>query len=264
MMLSISSVPDLSSQAPLLLVVAVSLVTGLLMVLLFRFTSNQSAIRVAKDQLQAQILAVQLFQDQLGVVLRAYGRIMRSTVRYVRLTLKTTLILLMPMVLLIVGLDRYLGWTPLPAQQSFLVKVRMASPDGVYDVALQLPPGLTVSAPPVHVPIDNEVVWRVQAAQEGEYLADVVVNGQKFPKEIVVEDGLRRISPARWRDNFWQRLAESSEPALPSSAAVTAIEVNYPSREIDIGVAQWNWIIVFFIVSMVAAFVFKKILRIEI
>ena len=40
-----------SISAPAALVLAISIVVGLLMVVLFRYTSNQKAIRIAKDQL---------------------------------------------------------------------------------------------------------------------------------------------------------------------------------------------------------------------
>ena len=52
-----------------------SLITGLLMVLIFRYTSDQNAIRQAKDRLKAHLLAVRLFQDQLPVVLSSYRKI---------------------------------------------------------------------------------------------------------------------------------------------------------------------------------------------
>ena len=44
---------------------------GLLMVIVFRYTSDQKAIGRAKDRLKAHLLAVRLFQDQLPVVMRA-------------------------------------------------------------------------------------------------------------------------------------------------------------------------------------------------
>ena len=47
------------------MVLAISIVIGFLMVIVFRYTSDQKAIGRAKDQLKAHLLAVRLFQDQL-------------------------------------------------------------------------------------------------------------------------------------------------------------------------------------------------------
>ena len=253
-----------AAQSPLLLVLAASLATGLLLVLIFRYTSDQRAIRRAKDQLQAQLLVVRLFQDQLRVVLRAYLRIVLGTARYVRLTLLSTVVMLIPLLPLMVQLDRYLGWTPLAPGKAFLVKVRLAAPDALQDLDLQLPPGLARTATPVRIPAENEVVWRVTAEREGSYQADVVVGGQRFSKEVVVGNGLARISGARWRGHFWRRLLESGEPPLPEGAPVEAIYVTYLPRSLDLAFVEWNWIIVFFLASMASALLFKKVLRIEI
>jgi uncharacterized membrane protein (DUF106 family) len=49
-----------STDTPLLLVLAISVVIGFLMVIGFRYTSDQRAIGRAKDQLKAHLLAVRL------------------------------------------------------------------------------------------------------------------------------------------------------------------------------------------------------------
>src|SRR5262252_3676291 len=143
-------------NSPLALVIILSVIIGLLMVILFYYTSDQDAIAVAKDQLKAQLLAVRLFQDQLAVVVRAYGRIILGTGRYIKLAFKPLLIIIIPMTFMLVQLDWYLGYAPILQDQPFLVKVKTATSETVNDVSLQLPPELTISAPAVHVPSDNE------------------------------------------------------------------------------------------------------------
>src|SRR5260370_42073386 len=109
-----SSMP---SNVPLLLVLAISIIVGPLMVIVFRYTSDQKAIGRAKDRLKAHLLAVRLYQDQLPVVLRAYGKILRGTGSYLRMAFTPFLIAILPITFLIVRLDRYFGWLPLrPAQ----------------------------------------------------------------------------------------------------------------------------------------------------
>src|SRR5262249_61899502 len=109
----------LGINSPLIIVLVVSVVVGLLMVLLFGYTSDQKAIHVAKDQLKAHLLAVRLYQDQLPVVMGSYGRIIRGTGRYIRLAFKPLLYVAIPITLLIVQLDRYLGLEPFQPSQSF-------------------------------------------------------------------------------------------------------------------------------------------------
>jgi hypothetical protein len=254
---------SLGVNVPAAIVFGISLVIGLVMVVVFRYTSDQRAIHVAKDRLKAHLLALRLFQDQIPVVMRSYGRILLATGHYLRLAFKPLLFVIVPMTFLIVQLDRYLGSVPLEVGQSFLVKVR-TDPSALHEASLQLPDGLATTAPAVHVPAENEVVWRVVAALGGGYVINVQVSDQTFSKRVVVGSGLPRLSPVRLRGKFWERIFVSGEPALPENKFVEAVEVQYPARDIAFAWLEWNWIWLFFVLSLAAGFLFKSILGIEI
>ena len=246
------------------MVLAISLVIGLLMVIVFRYTSDQKAIGRAKDRLKAHLLAVRLFQDQLPVVMRTYGRILRGTGSYLRLAFTPFLIAILPITFVIVQLDRYFGWMPLQPAQTFLVEARVEDLNALNGAALQLPPELSSSAPAVHIPKDKEVVWRVVADRTGQFDIQIAAAGQTVSKQVVVTPGLARVSTVRLKDNFWERMFTSGEAALADNSPVQSITVNYPPREISFAWMQWNWIVLFFVVSLIAGFVFKSVLGIQV
>ncbi len=255
---------SLGVNIPAAIVVGISLVIGLVMVVVFRYTSDQKAIHVAKDRLKAHLLALRLFQDQIPVVMRSHGRIVLATGRYLRLAFKPLLFVIVPMTFLIVQLDRYFGSVPLEVGQSFLVKVQMNDPNALNQTSLQLPDGLAITAPAVHVPSENEVAWRVVGEKAGEYIINVQASDQTFSKRLVVGSGLPRLSSVRLRGKFWERIFISGEPALPDNKFIEAIEVQYPARNIAFAGFEWNWIWLFFVLSLAAGFLFKSILGIEI
>ena len=250
--------------SPLLLVLAISIVVGLLMVIVFRYTSDQKAIGRAKDRLKAHLLAVRLFQDQLPVVMRAYGQILRGTGSYLRLAFTPFLIAILPITFLIVQLDRYFGWVPLRPAQTFLVEAKVNDPAATNEVELRLPPELVSSAPAVHIPMDNEVVWRVAAQREGQYDIHIAAAGQTVSKQVVVSPSLARVSPVRLRGNFWERIFTSGEPALEENSPIQSIAVTYQPRNINFAWMAWNWIVLFFVISLIAGFIFKSALGIQV
>ena len=254
----------LSLNFPAVIVFLISLVIGLLMVIVFGYTSDQKAIRVAKEHLKAHLLALRLFQDQIPVVLRSYGRILLATGHYLRLAFKPLLFVVLPLTILVVQADRYLGSTPLEVGQAFLLKVHLADSERLNEASLQLPSGLAATAPAVHVPADNEVAWRVVAEKNGDYDVKIQASDQTFSKRVVVASGMERLSPVRLRGKFWERIFVSAEPALPENSTIQAIEVQYPERNIAFAGFEWNWIWLFFVLSLVAGFLFKSILGIEI
>jgi hypothetical protein len=255
---------SLGMNVPSGIVVGISLVIGLVMVIVFGYSSDQKAIHSAKDQLKAHLLALRLFQDQIQVVLRSYGRIVLATGHYLRLASKPLLFVIVPMTFLIVQLDRYLGSVPLSTGQSFLVKARMDDADSLNQASLQLPDGLTGTSPAVHVPAESEVAWRVVAEKAGEYVVHVQVADQLFAKRVIVGSGMPRLSSVRLRGKFWERIFVSAEPALPDNKFVEAIDVQYPARNIAFAGVEWNWIWLFFLLSLASGFLFKSILGIEI
>jgi uncharacterized membrane protein (DUF106 family) len=258
--------------SPLAIVVVVSLVVGLLMVVLFGYTSDQKAIGIAKDQLKAHLLAVRLYRDQIPVVMGSYGKILRGTGRYLKLAFKPLLYVVIPIILLMVQIDRYLGSTPIPPNAPFLLTVHLAAPsagqatgsDVLNDVTLDLPPEISITAPPVHVPSTKEIVWRLIGSKERKYEVKILVEGRSATKGISVGSGLPRISTVRLRGRFWERVFSSAEPALPENSPIESISINYPDRNIEVAGYGMNWIWLFFILSMIAGFIFKELLGIQI
>jgi uncharacterized membrane protein (DUF106 family) len=263
--------------SPLAIVIVVSLVIGLVMVVLFGYTSDQKAIGIAKDQLKAHLLAVRLYRDQIPVVMGSYGKILRGTGRYLKLAFMPLLYVIIPITLLMVQIDRYLGQTPLPTNAPFLLTVHLGEQssnakaaehsmaiDAMNDVALDLPPEITMTAPPVHINADNDIVWRLVGAKDGKYAVKINAGGQSVEKAVCMGSDLPRISTVRLRGQFWNRLFSSAESALPDNSPIESISINYPDRNIDIAGYGMNWIWLFFILSMVAGFIFKELLGIQI
>ena len=250
--------------SPLAIVIIVSLVIGLVMVVLFGYTSDQKAIGIAKDQLKAHLLAVRLYRDQIPVVIGSYGKILRGTGRYLKLAFMPLLYVIVPITLLMVQIDRYLGQTPLPVNAPFLMTAHLTGSDTLNDVTLDLPPEITMTAPAVHVTGGNEIVWRLAGSKDGKYIAKIAAGGQSVEKTVFIGSNLPRVSTIRLRGQFWSRLFSSAEPALPENSLIDAISINYPDRNIEIAGYGMNWIWLFFILSMIAGFIFKELLGIKI
>ena len=250
--------------SPLTLVFVLSIVIGFLMVIVFRYTSDQNGIRIAKDHLKAHLLAVRLFQDQIQVVLISYWRIIRSTGTYLRLAFMPLLYVSVPLIFLMVQIDRYLGYTPLSTGQTFLVTAKLATSEALDQASLKLAEGMAITAPAVHVPAANEIVWRLSSGTQGTGSLEVTAGGESVTKSVEVSDRIKRISPMRLHDPWWKRIFVSAEPELPASSGVRSIEVNYSERTIKFAWMEWNWIWLFFVLSLIFGFLFKTMLGIEI
>ena len=112
---------------------------------------------------------------------------------------------------------------------------------------------------------DGIYTFTTTALPAGSYEVKVVTGSDTSVKTVRVTSQLARVSPERLRGHFWERMFLSGEPALPGASPIESITVDYPERTIPLAFGyEMNWIWLFFILSMIAGFVFKELLGIEV
>jgi hypothetical protein len=248
---------------PTLILAIFAVLTTITALLVFRRVSDQKAIRKAKDKIGAHLLEIRLFPDQLSVVAGAYAAFLRSLVDYLRHILRPVLILFVPLFFLFLQMDAYFAHTPLKASQDFLVQAKLVEGQSLEKTTISLPAGIAMTAPPVHVPPDREVVWRLRADHGGTFVLRVSTDQKGYTKRLVVGRGLRRVNWDRERGGIWEALMSQDEPPLPASGAIESIQVQYPDREIGIGHWELDWLVPFLGIMLIAALLLKSFFRTE-
>jgi hypothetical protein len=238
-----------------------SVVAGVVMLIAFRYTSNQAAIGRARDDIAANLLALKLFKDELRVAFRSQWRLLKALGRLQWHMLRPILIMLLPMLLALGQMGLRYQWRPLQAGERTLIKVRLSQDHApAEDAQLEPDPGLVVEAGPV--PGGGELVWRVRAGQPGRHLIRFTVAGRQIDKEVVVGRGLQRVSAKRLGSRWTSQLFHPAEPLLPSGSPVQSIEILYGGVDSWVYGANW-WVLYFFVVSMAAALVLKPIFKVR-
>jgi hypothetical protein len=249
---------------PMLPLALASLLTAILLLFVFRYTSNQLAIRRAKDRLEAHVLEVRLFQEQLRVVLRAYLRVLLGVLNYLRHSVRPLAVVAIPLLIVILQLEGYFAWTPNRVGSEFLLKARLADSAPLDLVDVQVPAGLSVTAPAVHIPEGREVDWRLEAERSGNYSVAVLVAGAPFAKQVTISDQLVRLSPKRSRAGWLGQFLNPGEEQLPRNAPVESIEVQYSPRSFSLWSFAIDWMIVYLGLALIMGFALKGVFGIEI
>jgi len=247
--------------------VLVSLVVSVLMLVVFKRTSNQPALALVKRKIHAGIFEIRLFNDDLRAILRAQNEILRHNLTYLRLSLWPMLFLLPPLVLVIAQLQFHYGYQGLRPGERALLEVdldRQAAAAARPQVALELPAGLRAETDAVWLPTQSQLVWRLVAERDGDYELGLAVAGaQHLSKTVRVTPRTVRLSPERVAAGFFSQLLYPAEPPLPAGP-VRSIRLSYPEREIVVLGHGMNWMILFFGLSILFAFALRSLFTVTI
>ena len=151
---------------PLAALLLWSALIGVLMAVVFRFTSNQRALRAAADQVRANLLAIKLFQHDLGVTLRCQGGLLKAVARRLLHSLPPLVVMIVPLALILAQLALRLEHTPVTPDQAAVVELHLSphSWQQYRDVALQVPAGARVETPALRDDQEHTVSWRVSSS----------------------------------------------------------------------------------------------------
>jgi hypothetical protein len=252
---------------PFWALLAVSVVTTFIFLEVFRRTTDSTKLQEAKNNMQARLLEVRLFKDSPSIVLAGLAGMLACNLRYLKHSLKPTLFMLVPLVVLMIHLDAWFGHAPLRPGQAALVRVKIleSAQQAFDDVSLEASAGLAIETPSLRVPQDKEISWVVRASQTGQYLLNVRGAGSAAQKKIVVADsGWERVAPRVVTAGFWNQWAYPGEALLPKGGMVEWVEVNYPGRSLGLFGWKAHWLILFFVLTCVLGFGGSKLLRVTV
>lgn len=251
---------------PLVGLAVLSALTGLLMLVIFRYTSNQEAIRGAKDRVKAHVLEMRLFGDDLYLLTGALKRILRADLAYVKCSLIPMAIMIVPVILILVQANLRYGYRPLlPGERAVVsVKLRPDAPREAVLLALSAPGGIVVETAPLHMEWDGEVDWRIRAERPGRYALGIEGAGFSVRKSVVVSDRVVAASAMRVGSRFLDAVLNPGERPLSRNTPIKTITIQYPRRSISIFGWHVHWIVIFFVLSIAFAYALKVPLRIEV
>jgi hypothetical protein len=254
--------------------ILISFLTALLMLFVFRFTSNQEGIRRVKNKIKAHLLELRLFKDSLSLSFKAQGNILRNNLKYISYSAKPLLVMIIPLILILIQLNLWFGYEALTPGQEIILKVKLEEGRNPLDLDLVLEPstGFDIQTLPLRIEEEREINWRLKAREKGVHDLAFIVNGQRLTKKVTVDQRpLSKISPLKVRRSFINELINPGESPFPGDLPIKTIEVNYPAK--DMNLFGWNipwllgippWLIVYFALSIILGFVFKGIFKVEI
>ena len=256
--------------------ILVSGVFGILALIVFKHISYQKGIKAAKDKIKGHMIEIRLYQDDLGIVSGAIGKVLLRNLQYLAYNFGPFIPLALPFVLVVAQMVVRYGFEPAPvhtqtaqllAGQGTTIKVECRRPADVAELELELPQGLVAVSPLVRVPSTGLAFQEFVAARPGEYDIALELGGRVEVKKFYAGDDtpVRRMQPERVSGALLA-LLWPAEDTLGRGSGLVRVVFDYP--ESDLGWLPMSGplgvIVVFIVASMAFGFALVKPLGIQI
>jgi uncharacterized membrane protein (DUF106 family) len=250
---------------PVWAMIAISCLTGLLMLWVFKLVSNQAAIKTVKDRIKGNLLAVRIYQYDIRVVVRSQLRVLRHTLTYMKHSLFPMLVTIVPVVLIVVQIHLWFSVQPLEVGKGTLLKVKVRESSSVQqDASLEAPDGVSVETPPVRIPGESEIAWRIGASADGLHTLTVHLGEESVEKQVAVGTNWGPVSAVRTGKGPLQSLLYPAEKPIPAESQIESIQVHYPSLPLSVLGWEVHWLVLFFALSVGFGFLLKGLFGIEV
>jgi len=256
-----------SSLPPFVGLAWISLLTGIGMLMVYRYISNQDQIKRTKDLIKAHFLEIRFFKDDMMVTLIAQKDILVNNFKYMGLALKPMVFMLPPVILILVQLEVRYGVRPFRPGDVAVVSARLtSSPMDQPDISLTASDGIEVQTPAVRIADSdlNEVSWRIGITQPGRHDLQIQVGDETYQKAIYALDKTAAMAKEIRKKSILESIFQPVERPLASSGPIQSISVQYPSAEIFFFHWNVNWLVGFFILSIIFGFAMKGTFKVEI
>ncbi|MHC5061217.1 MAG: hypothetical protein ACYTFK_09055 [Planctomycetota bacterium] len=259
----------------------ISAVMGVILLVLWKYTSNQDAIGRVKDNIKASLLAMKLFKDSISVTLQAQGRVFKGAGALLFHAIRPMLVMIVPVCLILGQMSLWYQVRPLQPGEEAVVAIELNG-----DITSALPrvkiaemTGADVTIDQTHALSERQIFWKIKAREEGYHKIVFEVDNQRFEKDLAIGGDFMRVSPQRPGLRLDDVLMYPSEKPFQPDSLVQSIRIDYPPRFSQIArrlsrisligwfvnlFIDWWWIAFFFVVSMVFAFIFKPFFNVKI
>ena len=246
----------------------ISVAVGPLLLVIFKYTSNQTAIRRVGDEIKANMLVLKLYKDSVSVTLEAQGKIFKGLFFKLAHALMPMVVMVIPVTLLLGQMSLWYQARPLQDGDESLVTltVRGEVGDDLPDVSIKSVDGGEITMERSKFEGGRQYCWMIRGTDGSDKAGQIVfdVAGEEVVKEFAVGDAFMRVSALRPSKEDWVgQLLNPWEKPFGADSAVKSISVEYPERGgVFFGMEMWIWH--FFIASMIGGFVFMPVFKVKI
>ncbi len=243
----------------------ISVLTGAVMLFLFKLTSNQESMKVVKTKIGAYFLEMRLYKDDVSAVMSSQRRILRANMSYMKLALIPAAVMIVPVILIMVQLNLRYAQTGLMPGDTAMVKVKVAEGTDVMreGIRLKTGPGVEKASPAVRISSLGETDWKILIKDEGVHDIVVSTGAGEVTLPVYSTGRLVPVFTIFKKSSISEIIFNPGAPRIPAALPLESIEIKYPAKSFGWGLFSLSWMWSFLIISMLFGVVLKFLFKVE-
>ena len=246
-------------------IVFISLVTGTVMLFLFKLTSNQEAMKEVKTKISAYFLEMRLYKADISAVMGSQKHILAANMRYMKLALIPAAVMIVPVILIMIQLNLRYSQASLSPGETAIVKVQVEEGVDVVGegITLKVGPGLEKASPAVRIASLGETDWKIKLTERGVHDLTLKSGSGEITLPVFGTETLIPVFSIFKKGSLSESILNPGAPRIPDAMRLASVEIRYPSMDFNWGLFRLSWLWSFLIISMAFGFFLKFVLKVE-
>lgn len=236
---------------PLLAVLGISFLVSIIIILVTKYTTDQAMMKRLKEEIKEHQKQVKELRNNPTKAMEVQKKAMEANMKYMSHSLRPTIITLIPIIIIFGWMSSTFAYESIKPQQEFTLtaffsesangEAELIASEGVAVVGIKK---VKIEAADGNTPKKAEWVLK---GSEGEHLLEIVYNGEKHQKNVLITNSHKYI-----------------EPIKKTEGTINSIQINYKKLIIlPIGYKDWfGWLGTYIISSIILTMVLRKLLKV--
>lgn len=250
----------------LLVMLVVSVFTSVWALLLFKAVTPQARLTAVRDHLFGHIYELGLYQDHLRVMNRIQGDLGRANRRYLMYSLPALIVLTIPMVFTLAQLNSLYQFRSFKQGETTVLSATLAEDyaGALEGLTLETSGGVAIEVGPVRDEVSRSVAWRLRVEDQGTHPVRILDGGKELgSRNLVVGRDMVRLGETS-NKSWVNAVLHPGAPSLPGDGPLDGITLLLPERHSHSLTLGMHWLLLFFILTMLAGLALKDFLRVSI
>jgi len=223
-----------------------SFMIALIIVLIYKYTTNQSLMKDLKGQLKEFQREIKELKSEPQKAMQVQKKMMETNMKYMTHSFKPMLFTFLPIIIIFGWMNVHLAYAPIDPGAEF--SVTMTFQEGIQgNVFLDLPEGVT-SVNGLNQSIKaGKADWSLKADSSGEYLLTYEFNNRQYSNEILVTN-----------EKVYKQPVTSIK-----KEGIKKITVNLEKiKPLNLGFYKFGWLWAYIIFSIIFSTLLRKLFKV--